>query len=80
MLIGLKFGMDFKGGAIVEVSYTEGRPEISRVRKAWTSSLWVLAYFNPPALTGFILRSRVINDAERPLIQESFSLKNAKKG
>ncbi|MEK7150067.1 MAG: protein translocase subunit SecF [Patescibacteria group bacterium] len=79
LIWGLNFGMDFKGGAIVEVSYTEGRPEIGMVKEG-LDKLSLGAYIlQPTGADGFILRSRVINDAERPLIQESFSLKNAKK-
>lgn len=76
---GLNFGMDFKGGSIVEVSYSEGRPEIDTV-KVNLDKLSLGAYaLQPTGTDGFILRSRVINDAERNLIQESFSLKNTKK-
>ncbi|MBU6431460.1 MAG: protein translocase subunit SecF [Patescibacteria group bacterium] len=76
---GLNLGIDFKGGAIVEVSYPEGRPEIDAV-KVNLDKLSLGAYsLQPAGGDGFILRSRMINDAERPLVQESFSLKNAKK-
>lgn len=76
---GLNLGIDFKGGAIVEVSYLEGRPEIGAVKES-LDRLSLGAYsLQPAGSDGFILRSRAINDAERPLIQESFSLKNSKK-
>lgn len=78
LIWGLNLGIDFKGGAIVEVSYPEGRPEIGAV-KANLDKL-SLGYYSlqSSGSDGFILRSRMINDAERPLIQETFSLKGAK--
>lgn len=76
---GLNLGIDFKGGAIVEVSYPEGRPEIGAVKES-LDKLSLGAYsLQPAGSDGFILRSRMINDAERPLIQESFSFKDSKK-
>lgn len=76
---GLNFGIDFKGGAIIEVSYSEERPEIGSVKEN-LDKLSLGAYsLQPAGSDGFILRSRAINDAERPLIQESFSLKDSKK-
>ena len=76
---GLNFGIDFKGGAIVEVSYLEGRPEISAIKENLDKLSLGSYSLQPAGSDGFILRSRAINDAERPLIQESFSLKGAEK-
>ena len=76
---GLNLGIDFKGGAIVEVSYLEGRPEISAVKENLDKLTLGVYSLQPAGSDSFILRSRVINDAERPLIQESFSLKGAEK-
>ncbi len=76
---GLNFGIDFKGGAIVEVSYNESRPEIALV-KANLDKLSMGSYsLQPTESDGYILRSRAIHDAERSLIEESFSFKNTKK-
>jgi len=76
---GLNLGIDFKGGAIVEVSYLEGRPEIGVVKENLDKLSLGSYLLQPTGSDSFILRSRVINDAERPLIQESFSLKGAEK-
>jgi len=76
---GLNLGIDFKGGAIVEVSYLDGRPEISAVKENLDKLTLGSYLLQPTGSDSFILRSRVINDAERPLIQESFSLKGAEK-
>ena len=76
---GLNFGIDFKGGAIVEVSYLEGRPEISAIKENLDKLSLGSYSLQPAGSDGFILRSRAINDAERSLIQESFSSKGAEK-
>jgi len=76
---GLNLGIDFKGGAIVEVSYLDGRPEIIAVKENLDKLSLGSYSLQPAGSDGFILRSRAINDAERPLIQESFSLKGAEK-
>src|SRR3990167_8033407 len=76
---GLNLGIDFKGGAIVEVSYLEGRPEISAVKENLDKLSLGSYSLQPAGSDGFILSSRAINDAERPLIQESFSFKGAEK-
>lgn len=76
---GLNFGIDFKGGAIIEVSYNEDRPEIALVRENLDKLSLGSYSLQPTGVDGYILRSRVIHDAERPLLEESFSLKNAQK-
>lgn len=76
---GLNFGIDFKGGAIVEVSYSDGRPEIALVRENLDKLSLGSYSLQPTGDDGYILRSRAIHDAERSLLEESFSLKNAKK-
>lgn len=63
----------------MEVSYLEGRPEISAVKENLDKLSLGSYSLQPAGSDSFILRSRVINDAERPLIQESFSLKGAEK-
>src|SRR3989339_537167 len=79
LIWGLNFGIDFKGGTIIEVSYSEGRPEIGLIKENLNKLSLGSYSLQSTGDNGYILRSRVINDAERPLIQESFSLKDAKK-
>lgn len=76
---GLNLGIDFKGGAIIEVSYPEDRPEIGAVKENLDKLSLGSYSLQPSGDDSYILRSRTISDAERPLIQESFSFKDAKK-
>lgn len=79
LIWGFNFGIDFKGGAIIEVSYPEGRPEIAIVKNNLDNLSLGSYLFQPTGADGYILRSRAIHDAERPILEESFSLKNTKK-
>ena len=76
---GLNLGIDFKGGAIVEVSYPEGRPEITAVKENLDKLTLGSYSLQPAGDDGYILKSRAINDVERPLVEESLSLKSDKK-
>ncbi len=79
LIWGINLGIDFKGGAIVEISYPEGRPEISAVKENLDKLSSGSYSLQPAGSDGYILRSRVINDSERSLVQGAFSLKDAKK-
>lgn len=76
---GLNLGIDFKGGSVVEVSYSEARPEIDVIKENLDKLSLGNYLLQPAGADDYILKGRVINDAERPLIEEAFSLKNTKK-
>lgn len=76
---GLNMGIDFKGGTIIEVSYSDIKPKVGEIKKN-LSSLSLGEYsLQPAGESGYILKSRAINDAERSLIQNAFSFKDTKK-
>src|SRR3989344_5079841 len=61
---GLNPGIDFKGGSIIEIEYSESRP----VQADLTSSLLPLALresVRPTGDTGYIIRMRNINQDEK---------------
>lgn len=70
---GLKFGIDFKGGAIIEVAYTDARPETTVVKE----SLAPLALGEYSVRTtgekGFIIRTKAITPAEKTAIIDTLS-------
>lgn len=63
-VFGLKVGIDFKGGALTEVYYSETRPE----QIALTEKLEGLGFgtmlVQPTGDTGYIVKSRDLSDAE----------------
>lgn len=76
---GLNLGIDFKGGAIIEVSYSEERPEIATIKENLDKLSLGNYSLQPAGDDSYILKGRAVNDAERPLLVEAFSLKNTKK-
>lgn len=76
---GLNLGIDFRGGAIVEVSYPEGRPEIATMKKNLDKLSLGNYSLQPAGADSYILKGRAINDAEKSLVEEAFSLKKAEK-
>jgi preprotein translocase subunit SecF len=77
---GLNFGIDFKGGSVLEVAYTSTstspRPSLDSA-KASIDSLKILTNYSlvPVNQDGFILRTKDITPAERTKLEEALSQK-----
>ena len=70
---GLKFGIDFKGGAILEVAYTDGRPETAQVKEALAPLSLGEYSVRTTGEKGFIIRTKTITPAEKTAIVEALS-------
>lgn len=74
---GLKVGIDFKGGAITEISYNENRPE----QELLNQNVEVLGFGNiliqPTGEKGLILKSRELTDTEHNTLLETLSIGGA---
>jgi len=71
---GMKLGIDFTGGAIMEVSYPNGRPEKTLLEER-LSNLPIGAYsLRPAGENSFILRTRDVTEEERETILSLLSL------
>lgn len=68
---GLKLGIDFKGGALTEVSYPEGRPEMSEIRSEVQSLDFGEVLVQPTGEDGVFVKSRDLTEPERVLLIES---------
>ena len=70
---GFNLGIDFKGGSVLEVSYTTTRPSLDEAR----ASLDALEMSNynlvPTGETGYILRTKAITPAEKTNIENALS-------
>ena len=64
---GLKPSIDFKGGALIEVSYPAGRPEKAVIEKA-LQPLSVDASVRPTGEQGYIIRMKDLSDEERTAV------------
>lgn len=71
---GLQFGIDFTGGAITEVNYPDGRPDMT----ALTEQLDVLPVgsysLRPTGENGYILRTRDLSEEERISVLKTLSV------
>lgn len=65
MTWGLNFGIDFKGGAILEITYTENRPEIEKVQDIIGVQNIGEASIRPTGDRGYIIRTKALSEQER---------------
>ncbi|KKQ03934.1 MAG: Protein translocase subunit SecF [Parcubacteria group bacterium GW2011_GWB1_36_5] len=64
---GLKPGIDFKGGALLEVDYKDSRPfqtELTNTIDSISSTNFGSVLVQPTGELGYIIKSRYLNDAE----------------
>ena len=64
-IFGLKFGIDFKGGALMEVSYKTARPEQTVIEKEIASLNVGQALIQPIGTDGYSIKTRSLTEAER---------------
>lgn len=78
-IFGLTFGIDFTGGSILEVSYPEGRPLKAELENR-LNNLPIGAYsLRPTGDTGFLLRTRALEEGERLDILQVLTLNDSKR-
>lgn len=71
-LWGLNLGIDFKGGALLEVIYTSGVPEKADIEKV-LAPIDTYASVRPVGETGFIVRLRELTDDEHRALLTALS-------
>ncbi len=73
---GLKAGIDFKGGALLEVDYANssaGRPEIDKVESSLKALNINQALVQPTAESGYLIKTRDLTQAEHENVLKSLS-------
>lgn len=74
---GLQLGIDFKGGSVIEVRYTETRPETEIIRNNMATLAEKISLGNyvlqTVGDTDYSIKSRLVTDAERQQIENAFS-------
>src|SRR3989344_746352 len=73
-VFGLQLGIDFKGGALLEVGYPAGRPEISLLDAKIKTLDINQALIQPTGDDGYIIKTRDLSEAEHSMLSESLSL------
>ncbi len=74
---GLELGIDFKGGSVVEIRYTENKPEVNIIRDNFSQLSEEISLGNyvlqSVGETDYSIKTRMITDKERQMIEEAFS-------
>jgi len=73
-VFGLKVGIDFKGGALTEVVYTESRPAQEVLDPTLQSLGLGSVLLQPTGEMGYIVKSRDLNDAEHAVLLRTLSM------
>lgn len=73
-VFGLKFGIDFKGGSSLELSYTEARPEVSVIKNALVNAGFGDASVQPAGEKNVVIKSRDLTEIERAEVVNLASL------
>jgi len=72
-IFGLKSGIDFKGGALLEVTYPDGRPEISLVENSIKTLNIDQALVQPLGEFGYLVKTRDLSEPERQVLVGALS-------
>jgi len=64
-VFGLKFGVDFKGGSVVELNFKNGRPGIEAINTALADKDVLLS---PSGTDGLIIRTRELTESNHQII------------
>lgn len=62
---GLKWGIDFTGGSLLEVEYQEVRPEIDTLKEEISAAGFTTTTIQPTGARGMIFRTRTLTEDER---------------
>ncbi|HTE48495.1 MAG TPA: protein translocase subunit SecF [Candidatus Paceibacterota bacterium] len=71
---GLKLGIDFKGGALLEVSYSATRPEVSLLQDTIKTLNIDQALIQPTGELGYLIKTRDLSASEHEMLFKSLSL------
>src|SRR3990167_170917 len=72
-VFGLNVGIDFKGGALIEVLYQKERPAQDVLDKNLATLNLGTILLQPTGDTGYIIKSRDLNEAEHALLLKTLS-------
>lgn len=73
-VFGLKIGIDFKGGALLEVTYTDTRPEQTELEEPLHGLNLGEFLLQPTGEKGYIMKSRDLSEAEHNTLLQTLSL------
>lgn len=78
-IFGLKIGIDFKGGALTEVSYENTRPDQTVIENSVSSLGFGTVLIQPAGDKEYIIKSRDLNEKEHNDLLKALSINNSYK-
>ncbi|NTV44919.1 MAG: protein translocase subunit SecF [Candidatus Yonathbacteria bacterium] len=75
---GLHFGIDFTGGTLTEVTYTNDRPSTVEVSSALEAAGFAGSVVRETAEKGMVIRTRVISENEHAAMRDILSFKETR--
>ena len=74
---GLPLGIDFRGGALTEVVYTSGRPDIEVVQDVLAKQNIGTVHVQPIGEDGYAIKTRALSESERQTVLQSLTIDKA---
>ena len=71
---GFNFGIDFTGGSITEVTYSETRPELEQVKTAIAEKGFEGFSVRPTGERGYVIRTKEITETEKETLVSALSV------
>lgn len=75
IFFGLKFGIDFKGGSLLEIKYTENRPTQAEIEEAIKPLYLGSVVVQPMGESGYSIKTRDISLEEKDLVMSALGEK-----
>src|SRR3989344_7880859 len=73
LVFGVRVGIDFKGGALTEVIYTDARPTQESLESALVALDFGSILLQPTGERGYIVKSQDLNESEHTLLLQTLS-------
>ncbi len=70
LVFGLRLGVDFKGGSVLELEFTNGRPEIEAIQKSLSDFKELLV--TPSGTNGLMVRTGELSEQDHQIILNKF--------
>ena len=74
IVVGIPFGIDFSGGALIEVNYTDARPELIALEKSVAELSLDEVRLQPTGETGLSVKVKTLNDENHSALLEKLTL------
>ncbi len=72
-VFGLRFGIDFKGGSLIEVTYHNGRPDVAALKSNLDQISLSEYSIRPTGEQGFIVRTHFLNEQSHEVVLSALS-------